>query len=82
MYNLAIGLTLTENKTLSGEKIVPLIRDNETSHVSVSPVIIVDGDTMSDIRFTLHDIIDNFIDDMIESGEFTEFMEEEEVELL
>lgn len=81
MYNLAISLTLTENKTLSGEKIVPLIRDNDTSQVSVSPVIIIDGDTMSDIRFTLHDIIHNFIDDMIESGEFTEFAEEEEVDL-
>ena len=60
---------------------MPLIRDNDTSQVSVSPVIIIDGDTMSDIRFTLHDIIHNFIDDMIESGEFTEFAEEEEVDL-
>jgi hypothetical protein len=78
MYNLAVSLTLTENKRLHGEKLLPLIRDSKTGQVSISPVILVDGETMSSIRSGLHDIVDKFIDDMIESGEFSEFSSEEE----
>jgi len=78
MYNLAISFTLAENRHLQGEKLVPLIRDDETKEVSVSPVIIVDGENMASIRTTLHDMLDTFIDQMIDSGEFSEFDEEEE----
>lgn len=78
MYNLAISLTLAENRHLQGEKLIPLIRDYDTKEVSVSPVMIIDGENMASIRTTIHDMLDTFIDQMIESGEFSEFDEEEE----
>ena len=80
MYNLAISLTLTENRRLAGEKLMPLIRDTITSEVSVSPVIIVDAETMSAIRSKLHDLVDDFIDDMVDSGEFSEFDEDDDLQ--
>jgi predicted nucleic acid-binding protein len=78
MYNLAVSITLTENKKLSGEKLLPLIRDSKTGQVSVSPIILVEAETMSSIRNKLHDLVNEFIDDMIETGEFSEFADEEE----
>lgn len=77
MYSLAISLTLTENKNLDGENLVPPVRDNTASEVSISPVIMVDGNDMPFVRATLHNLIDDFINDMIESGELSEFMEED-----
>jgi len=78
MYSLAISLTLSENKKLTGEKLVPLIRDRKSGQVSVSPVILIEGETMSSIRSRMHDVVNEFIDDMIETGEFTEFTDDEE----
>ena len=78
MYSLAISLTLAENRKLTGEKLVPLIKDRKSGAASVSPVIIIEGDTLSSIKNKMHDVVNQFMDEMMESEEFSEFEDEEE----
>lgn len=78
MYSLAISLTLAENRKLTGEKLVPLVKDRKTGQASVSPIIIIEGDTLRSIRNKMHDIVNEFMDEMEESEEFSGFEDEEE----
>ena len=78
MYSLAISLTLAENRKLTGEKLVPLVKDRKTGQASISPIIIIEGDTLRSIRNKMHDIVNEFMDEMEESEEFSEFEDGEE----